>query len=839
MKTLFYLPITFISLFLTNKISAQNTNASVHNEAELVGSQSNNTLNTAEIIPGFSRSEKKVRSIKLVAKNSKVVAKELPITQLGSFAETPLDIAKNDPIKLALDTSKDTKFILTGNLGDGVKDVFSTESHDEDIYNVDLKVGQTIKVKIIFNEPSKKPITKLELLDSRLLIPSSNVINPTAPTTGDPTPITILDPTAPISGDPTPITILDPAAPTTADPTPITILDPATPTTADPTPITILDPTAPITGDPTPITIIDPVAPITGDPTPAEVQDELSSILEQELFVLKNGTYSIKIVDLNQFVRSKIIDIEFVTNETLKELIRTEGGGDYTLEIEIFDIRDEDFYEVELKAGDLLGLSASGNLRTISLISDTNETIYKIPNNNLAQLLPKSSPLPKSGNKTFYVTISKTGTYFLRFNGIVSDYDAELMVTRYNLELNPDQKQIVYLNFAGHETTFGEFKKNKREDENPNKIITIKPMEDFLTQYGIEKTTFNRTKVASQITEVVRENLESLLKSNRNPNSKYILVSNYGSPYLAKRIPALLKHFNLAYSTLHVGGDIQGISVSRGIAGSIDFGNFLINDDAIIAFDSYTGTIDFEGDQQSLLGDSFNLNSILLAKGTDFFDLLAEALGNITTHEFGHLLGALHTEPLNKTISLMDSGGTGLFRRVGLSNKTDLFDKHTSDADFADDNYDENENLFAKDLISNVNDQLTYALQFNPKYGYGYKNLNETNVEELALKDLEQRTLFELENSTLVNNASLTPSFITNGNTANLAIVVAKESHVNITMYDTNGKLINVFYDDLLHANEHKTIEIDTHNLNVSGNSMYLLHIDYGYTKETLKLMVK
>ena len=104
-----------------------------------------------------------------------------------------------------------------------------------------------------------------------------------------------------------------------------------------------------------------------------------------------------------------------------------------------------------------------------------------------------------------------------------------------------------------------------------------------------------------------------------------------------------------------IGGTIAQSGISTiGIAQFIDPGNYNREDSAVVLLD--------------VLSDptgNASLNTYLNAT-SDRVAFVSRAVGNVTAHEIGHLIGNFHTNNANEQLSLMDAGGLNFGNLFGV-----------------------------------------------------------------------------------------------------------------------------------------------------------------------------
>jgi hypothetical protein len=96
-----------------------------------------------------------------------------------------------------------------------------------------------------------------------------------------------------------------------------------------------------------------------------------------------------------------------------------------------------------------------------------------------------------------------------------------------------------------------------------------------------------------------------------------------------------------------VGGTAAETGIGTiGIAQSIDAGNFGREETALMMLDELSAPA----------GPVWSLNTYRGA-GSDWVAFVGRAVGNVTSHEVGHMSGSWHTDRLNDVPGIMDPGG--------------------------------------------------------------------------------------------------------------------------------------------------------------------------------------
>ena len=92
-----------------------------------------------------------------------------------------------------------------------------------------------------------------------------------------------------------------------------------------------------------------------------------------------------------------------------------------------------------------------------------------------------------------------------------------------------------------------------------------------------------------------------------------------------------------------------------GIAQSIDPGNFQTDETALVLLDVMSAPA----------GPATSLNTYL-TPASDRIGFVAQAVGNVTSHEAGHYFGNWHTDNRSTQINLQDAGGANFQNLYGV-----------------------------------------------------------------------------------------------------------------------------------------------------------------------------
>jgi hypothetical protein len=321
---------------------------------------------------------------------------------------------------------------------------------------------------------------------------------------------------------------------------------------------------------------------------------------------------------------------------------------------------DADTFAVDLDAGDVL--SGSIDAKGWVKVFGPTGTESHASNQDASFIYPSASPLPGARGRglTDYVA-RETGRYYVQFTGGKGAYIGRLEAYRYGGEGAP-QPQRIYLDFDGARVNTGIW--------GGFGVVDLSPMSKYLPRWGIDR---------SQEAAVV-----SLIKDNVTENVQADLAANGLSGLVDVEVTTSLDGPDISgqpgVTTVVVGGSIRESGVPTiGIAESIDPGNFERSEKALVLLD----VLSSPGKPWA----SYSLNSYLTAD-SDRVAFVAQALGNVTSHEIGHTLGNFHTDNSDSTASLMDAGGRGYARLFGVGPDKIGGTADDADVDFVQDTYD-------------------------------------------------------------------------------------------------------------------------------------------------------
>jgi hypothetical protein len=333
--------------------------------------------------------------------------------------------------------------------------------------------------------------------------------------------------------------------------------------------------------------------------------------------------------------------------------------GKYSLSLSAGE-DDRDVWAVDLKAGDILGatLDSPGY---VSIAGPDGTETQRSPFDN-SFIYPLDSPLPGANGYPVSDYVAPTdGRYFVEYGGGEGAYAGNLEVYRYGGE--GKQKQTVFLDTDGARV-------NTRIWGGGFGVVNLSPLSSFLGKWGLKKS--QEPALVDTIKANLKENLKrDFAETGLSDTVDIKVVSSLDGPDLTGK-PGVTR--------IILGGTIDESGIGTiGIAESIDPGNFARTETGLVL-------LDLLSDPGNVEDAPYSLNSYL-SSGSDRAGFVAQGLGNVASHEVGHMIGNWHTELSNETDSLMDAGGNfpQLFG-VGPDKVGGTADDR--DVDFVQDTYD-------------------------------------------------------------------------------------------------------------------------------------------------------
>ncbi len=320
--------------------------------------------------------------------------------------------------------------------------------------------------------------------------------------------------------------------------------------------------------------------------------------------------------------------------------------GPYILTLGI-DAEDLDWYSVDMQAGDVLSAAVEDSARHL-VLADTDGTVHLASDLDRSDLLPVTSPLLKGGNANLAIVIAETGRYFLRVGHGAGSYSVTLTARRAGHE-QESTKQVLFVDFDGAD--FDARFIGGRTD------ARLSPLQKFLENQGIAQ---DEDFIIDLALVTLKENLVDDLQ-------EALAVDVFLDIQNSRDHPDSWGASNV--SRVIVGGSRSELGLETiGIAESVDVGNFVLNETAVVLLDRIT---------DPLWEPSFS--AVQRAPGVSMADLLGLALGNIIAHEAGHLIASFHTGHAEYPWQIMDASpeaagflGAGPDKTLGTGDDLDV-----------------------------------------------------------------------------------------------------------------------------------------------------------------------
>lgn len=336
-----------------------------------------------------------------------------------------------------------------------------------------------------------------------------------------------------------------------------------------------------------------------------------------------------------------------------------DSEGAYNLAVDVAR-QDVDYYAVRLRKGDVLGTSVTGSAARITVYDTEGREVHG-SDQDATFIYPPNSPLPGGGNAVSEHVADEDGLHYVAVSDGAGSYDITVEAFRPRLE-GDKTTQTIFIDFDGQRLNTAVF-------GGPG-VVTLSPFRAFLGRWGL--TNADENKLIDKIVAEVTENLKHDL-ANSGLNDKFrlkILNSrDHADPFGQANVSRLI-----------VGGTIAESGVNTiGIAQSIDPGNFDTQETALILLDVLSGPAN----------DDASLNFYITPESNKV-NFIAQAVGNVVSHEAGHFFGNWHVDQFNDTLNLMDQGGNfPLLYGVGPDGVGGTADD--PDVDFGEDEFNPNE----------------------------------------------------------------------------------------------------------------------------------------------------
>lgn len=339
--------------------------------------------------------------------------------------------------------------------------------------------------------------------------------------------------------------------------------------------------------------------------------------------------------------------------------------GAYALKVASASV-DRDFYSVTLKPGDVVGATVSGESDALTIYRPDGTQMMRTQQ-DASSLFAPNSPLPGGGNAVLSYVADAAGTHTFELGAGVGAYDVTVNGFRPGSEVDPSTRvQTVFLDFDGATVNTGIW-------GGPG-VRTLSPFGTFVAKWGLTRS--QEGALIDAITAEVTENIKKdLKKANSDVQVKVINSKDNADQFGKENVSRVI-----------VGGTIAQSGISTiGIAQYIDPGNYGHEDSAVVLLDTL-----------SEASGSASLNTYMNAS-SDRLGFVSQGVGNVISHEIGHLIGNYHTDNGNEQHSLMDAGGTGFGNLFGVGPDNIGGTADDADVDFALDTFIPSEGFTGKE----------------------------------------------------------------------------------------------------------------------------------------------
>ncbi|MBB5850454.1 PPC domain-containing protein [Amycolatopsis umgeniensis] len=308
--------------------------------------------------------------------------------------------------------------------------------------------------------------------------------------------------------------------------------------------------------------------------------------------------------------------------------VRTEGP--YELTIASGPSEDLDYYSFDLRAGDVLGASLAGGGTRLAVYDPAGREVFG-SSQDATSIFSTASPMPGGGNAVVDFVAPREGRYRLGVEAGENAYDVKLEAFRPGTETAPrGSVHTIFLDFDGARV-------NTSIYGTGGGIRDLSPLSSFLPRWGLNAR--DERALTDAIIATVKENLErDLVAKGTNPKFALRVLNSrdHADPWGQSNV-----------SRVVVGGTTAESGIlTIGIAQSIDAGNFGKEETALVLLDEIS----------SPSGSVWSLNTYF-GPGSDKIAFVGRAVGNITSHEAGHMSGSWHTDLTNTVPGIMDPGG--------------------------------------------------------------------------------------------------------------------------------------------------------------------------------------
>ncbi len=422
------------------------------------------------------------------------------------------------------------------------------------------------------------------------------------------------------------------------------------------------------------------------------------------------------------------------------------AGSEGTYELTIgLDARDIDYYGFQLAPGDILGATLEGGADRLTLY-DPEEVKRMGIDFDVSALYPEATPLRFGGNANLAYVAELEGNWAAAVERGEGDYSLHVGAFRAPLE-DLDTTQRLFIDFDGAVYN--------AEDLGGNPDAMLSPLDDFLGWLGLEG---QGDTVIEHVMETVTENVADDIRGGLNLDYDIEILSSlshvdpWGEPHVSRVI---------------VGGTIEELGLNTiGIAESVDVGNHVTSETAIVLLDQLTGP--------DLLG---SLGEEDLGPSVDMADVVGVAIGNIVSHEAGHFFANFHTGHPDFAVNLMD-GDLSMHEFLGMGPDSTFGTDDDVDVDFGVGGFIENE-------------EITGLLDTQNAIAFGLFGADEVSFAELDTPTAP---------ATIILGGAWPNPFSTS---TRFLLTLDRAQDVELTVHDVLGRRVRTVHEGPLSPGEH------------------------------------
>lgn len=292
---------------------------------------------------------------------------------------------------------------------------------------------------------------------------------------------------------------------------------------------------------------------------------------------------------------------------------------------------DRDFFAVDLDAGDEFGGTVD-DARRLEVYDPSGKLVFG-SSQDATSIMPENTPMPGGGRAVVDHTAAVDGRYTVAVTTGSGEYQADLEVYETGGEESSAQgTQTLFLDFDGARLNTGIY--------GFGNVAQLSPMSAFLGRWGLARS--DEDALIDEIVAVVTETVQAdLAARGGNPDFAVDILNSRDDPdpWEQDNVTRLI-----------VGGTIEESGIPTiGIAQSIDPGNFDREETGLILLDVLSSPKDGRYGNASL--------NFWMDRSSDRIAFVGQAVGNVTAHEAGHIIGNWHVDQFDGRPNIMDQGG--------------------------------------------------------------------------------------------------------------------------------------------------------------------------------------